>query len=111
VCQTSLKLSLTVNECKPLVHGQRRDGGVGRRGAPGAGPGRAVQVDPIEPKLKPPGYTRLKPKHNSSLSSFAFKFNLRRYSLAEEPPSAEQVRDPSAEEGRGGRRQVPLLPR
>ena len=53
----------------------------------------------------------MKPKHNSSLSSFAFKFNLRRYSLAEEPPSAEQVRDPSAEEGRGGRRQVPLLPR
>ena len=42
-------------------------------------PGRAVQVDPIKPKLKPPGAKRLKHKHDEPLSSFAFKFNLRRY--------------------------------
>ena len=40
--------------------------------------GRAVQVDPIKPVLKPPGTMRLKLKHGKLLSSFAFKSNLRR---------------------------------
>jgi hypothetical protein len=42
-----LNLSSTVNECTPLV---------------AAATGRAVQVDPIKPKLKPPGKKRLKVK-------------------------------------------------
>jgi len=44
-----------------------------------AGRGRAVQVDPIEPKLKLPGTKRLKLKCDILLSTSAFKFNLRRY--------------------------------
>ena len=43
--------------------------------------GRAVQVDPIKPKLKPPGTKRLKLNCNKLLSASAFKFNLRRYSM------------------------------
>jgi hypothetical protein len=39
-----------------------------------------VQVDPIKPMLKAPGTKRLKLKHDKTLSSFAFNFNLRRYS-------------------------------
>jgi len=42
--------------------------------------GRAVQVDPINPTLKAPVSKRLKVNFNIPLSSFAFKFNLRRYS-------------------------------
>jgi len=38
-----------------------------------------VKVDPIKPKLKPPGTTCLKLKHDGLLSNFGFKFNLRRY--------------------------------
>ena len=41
--------------------------------------GKAVQVDPIKPMLKAPGPERLKLKYNEPLSSFAFKFKLRRY--------------------------------
>jgi len=41
-----------------------------------------VQVDPIKPKLKPPGTKRLNLKHGEPPSRFAFKFNLRGYSLA-----------------------------
>ena len=41
--------------------------------------GRAVQVEPIKPKLKPPGTKRLKLKCVILLSTSAFKFNLRRY--------------------------------
>jgi len=41
--------------------------------------GKAVQVDPIKPKLKPPGTKHLKLKCDELLSSFAFRFNLRRY--------------------------------
>jgi hypothetical protein len=39
-----------------------------------------VQVDPIKPKLEPPGTKRLKPKCDIPVSTSAFKFNLRRYS-------------------------------
>jgi len=42
--------------------------------------GRAVQLDPIKPKLKAPETQRLKLKVHELLSSFAFKFNLRRSS-------------------------------
>ena len=42
-------------------------------------PGRAVQVDPNKPMLKPPGTQHLKLKCDELLSRFAFKFNLRRY--------------------------------
>jgi hypothetical protein len=41
--------------------------------------GRAVQVDPIKPKLKPPGTKRLKLNCDALLSTSAFKLNLRRY--------------------------------
>jgi len=41
--------------------------------------GKAVQVDPVKSTLKPPGTTRLKLKYDKLLSSFSFKFNLRRY--------------------------------
>ena len=38
-----------------------------------------MQVDPIEPTSKAPGTKRLKLEYDKLLSSFAFKFNLRRY--------------------------------
>jgi len=41
-----------------------------------------VQVDPIKPTLKTPGTKRLRLKCGKLLSSFAFNFNLRRYSKA-----------------------------
>ena len=43
--------------------------------------GRAVQVDPIKPALKAPGTMRLKLIYDEPLSTFAFNYNLRRYSL------------------------------
>jgi hypothetical protein len=43
--------------------------------------GRAVQVDPIKPTLKPPGSKRLKLAREKSLSNLAFKINLRHYSM------------------------------
>ena len=51
-----------------------------------AGHGEAVQVEPIKPTLKAPGSKRLKLEHEKTLSNFAFKLNLRRYSMA--PPRA-----------------------
>ena len=45
-------------------------------------PGRVVQVEPIKPMLKAPGTKRLKLLYEEPPSSFAFEFNLRRYSLA-----------------------------
>ena len=50
--------------------------------------GRAVQVDPIKPKLKAPGTKRLTPKYDERLSNFAFKFKLRRYTRRSVPPSS-----------------------
>jgi len=38
-----------------------------------------VQVDPIKPKLKPPGTKRLKLKCGILLSTYALRFNLRRH--------------------------------
>jgi len=45
--------------------------------------GTAVQVEPIKPVLKAPGFTRLKLIYDEPLSSFGFNFNLRRYCTAE----------------------------
>ena len=52
----------------------------GRGGAHAAQHGRAVQLDPIKPKMKPPGIKRSKLKCDMLLSTSAFKFSLRRYS-------------------------------
>jgi len=41
--------------------------------------GRAVQVDPIKPTLKPPRYKRLKLKYDEPLLNFASNVNVRRY--------------------------------
>ena len=41
-----------------------------------------MQVDPVKPKLKPPGTKPLKLKYEKLLSNFAVKFNLSRYSEA-----------------------------
>ena len=38
-------------------------------------------MDPIKPQLKAPGTKRLKLKYDELLSSFAFNFNLRRYTM------------------------------
>ena len=45
--------------------------------------GRVVQVDPIKPKLKAPATKRLKLECDKQLSSFAFKFNLHCYPVAD----------------------------
>jgi len=42
-----------------------------------------VQVDPIKPRLKPLGTKRLKLECGILLSTSAFKFNLRRYTMAD----------------------------
>jgi hypothetical protein len=44
--------------------------------------GEAVQVDPMKPMFKAPGSMLLKLIYDEPLSSFTFKFNLRRYSTA-----------------------------
>ena len=58
-----------MDECKPLGTGGDRS----------TQRGWAVQVDPIQPQLKPPGSKRLKLRYEELLSNFAFKFNLRCY--------------------------------
>jgi len=81
--QKVLTLSREVDECTPLAGGAARH----LRGAPPARgvprhPGRPVQVDPIKPVLKPPGSMLLTLKCDALLSTSAFKFNLRRDTLA-----------------------------
>jgi hypothetical protein len=39
-----------------------------------------MQIDPIKATLKAPGSQALKEQYDKLLSTFAFKFNLRRYS-------------------------------
>ena len=49
-----------------------------------------MQVNPIKPTLKTPGTKRLKLENDDLLSSFAFKFNLRRYTMGQTAvPAAE----------------------
>ena len=50
--------------------------------------GEALQVDPIKPTLNAPGTNRLTLKYDKLLSSFAFNFNLRRYTWASRRPSS-----------------------
>ena len=50
----------------------------------GGGGGKAVQVAPMNPMLKPPENKRLTLKYDLLLLSFAFNFNLRRYTEAVE---------------------------
>ena len=44
-----------------------------------------MQVDAFKPMLTPPGNKHLTLKRDALLSSFAFKFNLRRYSVVDGP--------------------------
>jgi len=53
-----------------------------------------VQVDPIKPTLKAPGPKRLKIQCDILLSTSAFKFNLRRYTLAGSPAGASPLASP-----------------
>ena len=78
-----------MDECKSLAEGVRtKTRQVAAPVAPGGRPppaavaalGRAVQVDSIKPTLKPPGTKLLKLISDEPLSSFAFKFSLRRHS-------------------------------
>ena len=91
VCYTRLKLSWKVKECKPLALGVLAELPPGEIFHAGAGAvlrdahqvqdraqGRAVQVDPMTPKLKAPGTKRLKLEYDGLLSKPGFKFKLRR---------------------------------
>jgi hypothetical protein len=51
--------------------------------------GRAVQVDPIKPKLKLRRTQRLKLTCDILLSTSAFKFNVRRYKEVKKVPDGE----------------------
>ena len=55
-----------------------------------------MQVDSIEATVQAPGTKRLRLKHDEPLSSFAFKFNLRRYI------EGEDGMDVDGEDGGGG---------
>jgi len=50
---------------------------------------RAVRVDPMKSKLKPPGIQRLKPKCDELLSFFAF--NLRRYKKCDDNTLCDEI--------------------
>ena len=82
-----------VEECKAL-----EVGGTGGRTC-FVSCGRAVQVDLIKPTVKAPGSKRLKLEYDEPPSIFAFKFNLRRYTVAAGPGRV------------GGRPAVPVRPR
>jgi hypothetical protein len=64
---------------KPLDGGEPVPADVHAGGGAVPPHGRAVQVDPIKPSLKASGPKRLKLEYDKMLSTFAFKFNLRRY--------------------------------
>ena len=82
-----------MGKCKPLHVGPvTRWGTVVQSGCAGhvaslaparcPGQGRAVQVNPIIPKLKPPGTKLLKLNCDELLSTSAITFNSRRYTKA-----------------------------
>jgi peroxiredoxin len=52
-----------------------------------------VQVDPIKPTLKAPGTERLNLKYEQLVSSFCFKFKLRRYSEGVDTVACVSVND------------------
>jgi len=70
------------NVCLTVGGGWLDAGVVRTRAAAHCGQGWAAQIDPIKPKLKPPGTKRLKLEYDGLLSNSAFKFNLRRYTKA-----------------------------
>ena len=78
-----LKLSSEVSECKPLAGGGARP-----HLRPAVAQGRAVQFDPMKPKLKPPGTKRSKLNCDVLLSTSAFKLKLRRYIKETDPEAA-----------------------
>jgi len=94
MCLEGPQVELKVDKCKPLPGGAHRgsQGQLGRRRLHG----RAVQVDPIKPKLTAPGCIRLKLKCDDPLSKFAFNFKLRRYNLSIQN-SLEQVQSSLAQ--------------
>ena len=53
----------------------------------------------MKPKLKPPGTKRLKLEYDGLLSNFAFKFNLRRYTMAELRGRMEAAERDAADSG------------
>ena len=67
-CQVLLLISNCTRTARGGARTVRRSGG-------------AVQVDPIKPTLKAPGIKLLKLEYDNPLSKFAFKINLRRYSV------------------------------
>ena len=60
-----------------------------------------MQVEPMNPTLKVPGAKRLNLKYDELLSSFAFNFNLRRYTAVTPLPNemAEGARPADTETG------------
>jgi len=56
-----------------------------------------VQVDPMKPTLKAPGPLRLKLKYDGSLSNFAFKSDLRRYTKEPHNPIKQDVQKKTGE--------------
>jgi hypothetical protein len=66
-----------VEECKPLLPGLHVPDADLHAGARLRG--RAAQVDPVKPNLKPPGTQRLKLKCDILLSTSAFGFTMRHY--------------------------------
>ena len=66
-----------------------------------------MQVDPIKPTLKAPGPKRLKLKCDVLLSTFAFKFHLRRY-IEELVACIKQIMSASAASTEVGRCRLTL---
>jgi len=58
-------------------------------------PGRAVQVEPMKPILKPPGTKCLKLTRDKLVSGFALKCNLRSYTPGRARPSSPGRRSPA----------------
>jgi len=69
-----------------------------------------VQVDHIIPNSKPPATKRLKLKCDVLLSTSAFKFNMRRYTMAvsDEAAAAEAAEEAAAAEAEVGRCRLTL---
>ena len=56
--------------------------------------GKAAQVDPMKPMLNPPKTQRFRPKYVSPLSTVAFSFNKRRYSVEDQGTCNIRAADP-----------------
>jgi len=69
------------NDVASTVHLSLAHGGSCRWSPRPSHHGRAVQVGPMKPTLKAPGTKHLQLKYDVPLSNFAFKFNLRRYTM------------------------------